>query len=73
MPSIALIIRNKLGMLLKKCLVYDQNQVSVLGSETKVQFWYRYWNRNFFFNFSHVCPPFLEVLKSLKSNTDLQK
>ena len=49
-------------------LVYDWNQVSVLVNETKVQFWYQYWsrnfafgNRNFFFskkksNFCHVFP-----------------
>ena len=29
-------------------LVYDQNRVSVSGTETKVQFWYLYRSRNFF-------------------------
>ena len=30
-------------------IVYDQNQVSVSGTETKVQFRYLYQSRNFFF------------------------
>jgi hypothetical protein len=29
-------------------LVYNRNQVSVSGTETKVQFWYQYRSRNFF-------------------------
>ena len=27
----------------------DRNQVSVSGTETKVQFWYQYWSQKFFF------------------------
>ena len=64
-------------------VVCDQNQVPVSGTETKVQFWYRYQSRNFFFqktklffsNFSHFLPLLggTQVFISLKMNLDLQK
>ena len=45
-----------LSLLVLKKVVCDWNQVSVLGTETKAQFRYRYrshffWNRNFFLDF----------------------
>ena len=44
-------------------LVYDQNQVSVSRTETKVQFRYLYWSRNFF----------SETMFFLKINPDFKK
>ena len=33
-------------------LGYDRNQVLVSRTEPKVQFWHRYWSRNFFLPYS---------------------
>ena len=58
--------------------MYDQNQVSVSGTETKVQFWYQYWSqnfsfRNFFFHKRFLKNQIFVMFSHFLGNTDFYK